>query len=90
MPIIYHMFAEYIQAALRHARYEILEDGTNMATVPGLQGVIAVGDTIEDCRDDLIGAIEGWVALGLRLGHAIPPIDGHAINVSAEPVPVVE
>ena len=38
----------------------------NMATVEGLQGVIAVGDTIEDCRDDLIGAIEGWVALGLR------------------------
>jgi predicted RNase H-like HicB family nuclease len=90
MSIIHHMFAEYVQAALRHARYEILEDGTYMATVPGLQGVIAVGDTIEDCRDDLIGAIEGWVALGLRLGHAIPPIDGHAINVSVEPVPVVE
>ncbi len=90
MPIIYFMFAEYVQAALRHAKYEILEDGTYMATVPGLQGVIAVGDTIEECRDDLIGAIEGWVALGLRLGHAIPPIDGHAITVSAEPVPVVE
>lgn len=84
------MFAEYIQAALRHAKYEVLEDGTYMATVEGLQGVIAVGDTIEDCRDDLIGAIEGWVALGLRLGHTIPPIDGHAINVSVEPVPVVE
>ncbi len=90
MPIIHLMFAEYVQAALRHAKYEILEDGTYMATVPGLQGVIAVGDTIENCRDDLIGAIEGWVALGLRLGHAIPSIDGHAINVSAEPVPVVE
>jgi len=90
MHIAQNMFAEYVQAALRHATYEILEDGTYMATVAGLQGVIAVGDTIEDCRDDLIGAIEGWVALGLRLGHAIPPIDGHGINVSAEPVPVVE
>ena len=84
------MFVEYIQAALRHARYESLEDGTYMATVEGLRGVIAVGDTIEECRDDLIGAIEGWVALGLRLGHAIPSIDGHAIHVSMEPVPVVE
>ena len=84
------MFAEYIHAALRHAKYEVLEDDTYMATVEGLQGVIAVGDTIEDCRDDLIGAIEGWVALGLRLGHAIPPIDGHAISVSSEPVSVVE
>jgi predicted RNase H-like HicB family nuclease len=61
-----------------------------MATVEGLRGVIAVGDTIEECRDDLIGVIEGWVALGLRLGHTIPTIDGHTINVSLEPVPVVE
>jgi len=75
---------------LRHAKYDVLEDGTYMATVAGLKGVIAVGDTIEECRDDLIGAIEGWVALGLRLGHTIPPIDGHTISVSAEPVPVVE
>ena len=84
------MFAEYIQAALRHAKYEILEDGTYMATVADLRGIIAVGETIEDCRDDLIGAIEGWVALGLRLSHPIPPIDGHDINVSAEPVAVVK
>ena len=45
------MFAEYIRAALRHAKYEVLEDGTYMATVKGLRGVIAVGDTIEDCRE---------------------------------------
>ena len=84
------MFAEYVQAALRHAKYEVLEDETYMATVEGFRGVIAVGDTIEECRDDLIGVIEGWVALGLRLGHTIPTIDGHNINVSLEPVPVVE
>jgi len=44
---------KYIHAALRHARYEVLEDGTYMATVEGLQGVIAVGDTIEDCRETI-------------------------------------
>jgi len=76
------MFAEYIQAALKHAKYEVLEDDTYMATVDGLRGV-------EECRDDLIGAIEGWVALGLRLGHTIPVIDGYGINVSLDPVPVV-
>ncbi|MGV8175971.1 MAG: type II toxin-antitoxin system HicB family antitoxin [Methanothrix sp.] len=84
------MFAEYVQAALRRAKYEVLEDDTYMATVEGLQGVIAVGDTIEECREDLIGVIEGWVALGLRLGHTIPNIDGHTISVSLEPVTVVE
>lgn len=90
MHIEYCMFAEYIQAALRNAKYEPLEDGTYMATVAGLQGVIAVGDTIEECRDDLIGAIEGWVALGLRLGDPIPAIDGIDLNISVKPAPIVE
>ena len=84
------MFTEYIQAALKHANYEMLEDDTYMATVDGLRGVIAVGDTIEDCRQDLIEVIEGWVALGLRMGHSIPPIDGRTIDVSAEPISIVE
>jgi len=84
------MFSEYIAAALRHAKYETLEDGTFMATVDGLRGVIAIGDTVEECREDLIQVIEGWIALGLRMGHPIPSIDGHTIDVSTEPVPVVE
>ncbi len=80
------MFSEYIQAALTLAEYETLEDGTYVATVVGLQGVIAIGDTIEECRKDLIEVIEGWIALRLRFGDLIPPIKGVSINVSAEPV----
>ena len=38
-----NMFSEYIQAALMQAEYDTLEDGSYVATVPGLQGVIAVG-----------------------------------------------
>ena len=83
------MFAEYIQAGLRHARYEVLEDGTYMSTVGGLQGVIAIGETIEECRQDLIEVIEGWIALRLRFGDTIPPIDGVTIDVSTEPIAVV-
>jgi hypothetical protein len=41
------MFAEHIQASLRHAKYEILEDGTYMSTLEERQGVIAIGDCIE-------------------------------------------
>jgi predicted RNase H-like HicB family nuclease len=76
------MFAEYIAAALRHAKYEMLEDGTFMATVEGLRGVIAVGDTIEECREDLIQVIEGWIALGLRMGYSIPSISESAISLA--------
>jgi predicted RNase H-like HicB family nuclease len=83
------MFAEYIQAALKHAKYETIEDGTYMATVEGLRGVIAIGDTVEECREDLIGVIEGWIALRLRMGDTIPAIDGVTIEVSTEPMAVV-
>ncbi len=83
------MFSEYISACLRRAKYEILEDGIYMATVGGLQGVIAVGDTIEECRQDLIEVIEGWIALRLRMGDSIPPIDGVTIDISTEPIAVV-
>jgi predicted RNase H-like HicB family nuclease len=41
--------------------------------VEGLRGVIAIGDTIEECRRDLIEVIEGWVALRLAMGRTIPP-----------------
>lgn len=82
------MFAEYIQAALRRAKYETLEDGTYMATVDGLRGVIAIGDTIEECREDLIGVIEGWIDLRLKMGDTVPAIDGITIDVSTEPMAV--
>jgi predicted RNase H-like HicB family nuclease len=84
------MFAEYIAAALERAQYKILEDGTYAATVEGLRGVIAIGDTIEECRRDLIEVIEGWVALRLRMGRTIPPIGRLTIDVSTEPVAIVE
>jgi len=79
------MFSEYVQAALALAEYEVIDDGKFCATVPGLRGVIGTGKTIEECRADLIEATEGWIALGQRLGMAIPSIGGQTIEVSMEP-----
>ena len=76
------MFLEYIKAALRRAKYETLENGSYMATVEGLRGVIATGETIEGCREDLSEAIEEWIAIRLQRGLAIPDLDGHAIGIS--------
>ena len=85
------MFAEYIQAALELAEYEIIDDPEPYyAHVPGLPGVWATGKTFEECRKELISVIEGWIVLGLRLGHAIPTINGHTIDVSVEQIAVVE
>jgi predicted RNase H-like HicB family nuclease len=84
------MFSEYIQAALMQAEYDTLEDGSYVATVPGLQGVIAVGDTLEECRIDLIEVIEEWIVARLQWGYPIPPISGYTISSSKEPIAVVD
>ncbi len=49
------MIREYIDAALRSARYEKLSDGTYCGEVPRLHGVLATGATLEACRDELAG-----------------------------------
>jgi len=72
------------------AEYDTLEDGSYAATVPGLQGVIAVGDTLEECRIDLIEVIEEWIVARLEWGYPIPPISGHTISSSKEPIAVVD
>ena len=36
--------------------------------------MMAIGETIEECREDLIEVIEEWIAIRLKLGVAIPPI----------------
>ena len=84
------MFSEYIQAALEWADYDTLEDCSYVATVPGLQGVIAVGDTFEECRKDLIEVIEEWIVARIQWGYPIPPIADHTIESSKEPVVVVD
>jgi predicted RNase H-like HicB family nuclease len=72
LQIVSFMFAEYIAAALRRAKYDALENGSFMATVEGLPGVIATGKTIEECREDLIEVIEEWITIRLQRGLNIP------------------
>jgi predicted RNase H-like HicB family nuclease len=84
------MFSEYIQAALMQAEYDTLEDGSYVATVPGLQGVIAVGEALEECRMDLIEVIEEWIVARLQWGYSIPSIGGQTIASSKEPIAVVD
>ncbi len=72
------------------AEYDTLEDGSYVATVPVLQGVIAVGDSLEECRTDLIEVIEEWIVARLQWGYPVPPIGGHAIASSKEPITIVD
>ena len=75
------MLTEYIQAAMRRAQYEILEDATFYGEITGFQGVYANAETLEDCREQLREVLEGWIVLGLRLGHPLPVVDGVSLAI---------
>ena len=84
------MFAEYIQAALEMAEYEVIDNPEPFyAHVPGLVGVWATGKTVEDCRKELIEVIEEWIVAKLQWGQPIPPMGGLTILASSkEPISV--
>jgi predicted RNase H-like HicB family nuclease len=75
---------EYIETALVQADYDSLEDGSYVAIVPGLQGVIAIGESLEECRSDLIEVIDEWIVARLQRNYPIPPIGGQEISFSEE------
>ena len=65
---------------MRHAHYEILDDPKPFfGSIAECPSVWAAGETLEACRDELQGALEDWIVLGLRLGQPIPVIDGIAV-----------
>jgi predicted RNase H-like HicB family nuclease len=78
------MLTFYIQAAMHKARYDILEDGTYYGEIPGFPGVFANADTLETCREQLQEILEGWILLGLRLGHQLPEVGGIKLEVRKE------
>jgi len=68
------------------AHYELIDqpDQPYYGEIPGLDGVLATGRTLEECRSNLEEALDSWLILGLQLKHPIPEIN----NVSLEPLKV--
>ena len=67
------MSIQYIQAALKYARYEIIDDEEPYyGKVPGLEGVWSSGNTLEECRHNLEETIDEWVTIKLTKRLPIP------------------
>jgi predicted RNase H-like HicB family nuclease len=75
----------YIQAAMKRANYELLEDGSFYGEIQECPGVWGNATTLELCQEDLQDALEGWIILGLRLGHTLPIIDEVDLNLVNAP-----
>ena len=78
------MLTSYINAAMRRATYEILSDRTFYGEITGFSGVYANAPTLELCCEQLQEVLEGWIVLGLHLGHTLPEVDGIRLNVDSE------
>ncbi len=80
------MLSQYIQAAMRQAKYEILsDDGSFYGEIPGFQGVYANAETLEGCREELAEILEGWIFLHLADNTPLPVVNG--LKLSVEKVP---
>lgn len=75
------MIRQYVDEALRSARYDKLEDGTFYGEVPRLRGVLATAETLEECRSQLAEVVEEWVLIRVARRLPVPRLGGVQVRV---------
>jgi predicted RNase H-like HicB family nuclease len=75
------MLLDYIRAALKHAEYKQLDDGTWFAEIPGFDGVWANAANVESCRQELEEVLGEWLLFKLKDGDPVPVVDGILLSV---------
>lgn len=74
------MIIEYINKAMSKAVYEKLEDGSYSGKISQTPGVIAFGETLYQCQEELKSVLEGWIIVKIRYGDKLPVIEGINLN----------
>lgn len=87
----HYILSDYFAAALSEATYDKLEDNTFVGRIPSCQGVVAFGNSLRACEEELRSTLEDWVLVGLRLGQPLPKLGGIDLNkeLKREPVDAV-
>jgi predicted RNase H-like HicB family nuclease len=75
------MIFEYCQKVIEKAEYKKLEDGTWFAEIEGFKGVWANGQSVEECRKELITVLEEWIVFKLRDKDYILEVGGIGIEI---------
>lgn len=91
MPVIRYVLSEYVEHAMAQALYDKPEDGTYAGRIPLCKGVIAFGNTLRGCENELRSTLEDWILLGLKLRHSLPVIGEIDLNrePTSEPMDIV-
>jgi predicted RNase H-like HicB family nuclease len=76
------MLTNYIRAAMRQARYEILpDDGTFYGEIPEFDGIYANADTLEACREELEEVLEEWILFRVSRNLPLPVVEGIELTI---------
>ena len=75
------MIRQYVERALRTARYDKLEDGTFYGEVSRLRGVLATGETPEECGNQLAEVVEELVLVRVAKGLSVPRLGKVGVRV---------
>ncbi len=78
--MVLYILTDYIDRAMAKATYDKLDDGTFAGRIPLCKGVIAFGNTLRECENELRSTLEDWLLVGLKLRHPIPVIEGIDLN----------
>jgi len=65
------MLIEYINKALGKAVYDKLEDDSFSGKIPQCPGVVAFGETLYLCQQELRSSLEGWLIIKIRYGDKL-------------------
>ena len=76
------MLTAYIRAALHHADYKLLEDGSFYGAISGFEGVWANATNLEACREELEGVLEEWILLRVSRQLPLPAVDGLQLRIA--------
>jgi len=84
------MLIEYINKAMSKAVYEKLEEGNFVGKIPPCSGVIAFGETLYQCQEELRSSLEGWLIVKIRHGDKLPVIGRVDLNKKVRLIPSSE
>ena len=79
------MLTEYVQAAMRRAKFKDLGEGEGyFGRITGFRGVWANASSLNTCRTELREVLESWMLVRVRLGLSLPVIDGINLNLKKQ------
>ena len=81
------MIAEYIDAAMRKAKFEhIADEKIYFGKISGFKGLWASAPTKNECERELRERLDEWIVLSLRLNMSLPVMGGLTLNHTLAPV----